>query len=312
MKKLLSLLFLTIILCSCTQGSPQDAERQPEVQPTWQEQYDLGVRFLSENNYAEAIIAFSAAIEIDPKQEDAYIGLADAYISSGDIESAISTLEKGLEAVDEAEKLQSKITEIQMSSESVSAPDNARKPIDGYPTTGRHDNDDGSYGIWEYDEYARITHTWFYRSDGPLWFEQIFEYHGTSRLRLSDTSYTYGDDNLTYYRQYDDLGRLITMTVIRDSSSGQHLREEHRYSYPSKSTAEIYIQVISDEVSLDATMTYSLHSSNAYVEVSGLSWSSTTSLKIRSVTEYDAGRYTLLYMTTFDESGIIIAESSGN
>lgn len=35
--------------------------------PTWQEQYDRGVRYLSKGNYEEAIIAFTAAIEIDPK-----------------------------------------------------------------------------------------------------------------------------------------------------------------------------------------------------------------------------------------------------
>ena len=48
---------------------------------TWQEQYDLGVRFLSEGNYEEAIIAFTAAIEIDPKQPEGYLGLADAYVA---------------------------------------------------------------------------------------------------------------------------------------------------------------------------------------------------------------------------------------
>lgn len=50
--------------------------------PTWQEQYDLGVRYLSEGNYKEAIIAFTAAIEIDPKQAPAYVGRADAYVGS--------------------------------------------------------------------------------------------------------------------------------------------------------------------------------------------------------------------------------------
>lgn len=55
---------------------------------TWQEQYDLGVRYLSEGNYEEAIIAFTAAIEIDPKNVDAYLSLADAYAATGDYKSA--------------------------------------------------------------------------------------------------------------------------------------------------------------------------------------------------------------------------------
>ena len=51
--------------------------------PTWQEQYDLGVRYLSEGNYEEAIIAFTAAIEIDSKRFEAYVGRGDAYAGSG-------------------------------------------------------------------------------------------------------------------------------------------------------------------------------------------------------------------------------------
>lgn len=53
---------------------------------TWQEQYDLGVRYLSEGNYEEAIIAFTAAIEIDPKQAPAYVGRGDTYIGLGQTE----------------------------------------------------------------------------------------------------------------------------------------------------------------------------------------------------------------------------------
>ncbi len=51
-----------------------------EKAPTWQEQYDLGVRYLEEGNYEEAVIAFTAAIEIDPKQAPAYAGRGDVYI----------------------------------------------------------------------------------------------------------------------------------------------------------------------------------------------------------------------------------------
>ena len=50
---------------------------------TWEEQYDLGIRYLSEGNYEEAIIAFTAAIEIDPKRAEAYVGRGDAYLGQG-------------------------------------------------------------------------------------------------------------------------------------------------------------------------------------------------------------------------------------
>ena len=64
----------------------------------WQTQYDLGVRYLSEGKYEEAILAFNAAIEIDPKNPDAYIKLAEAYEQTGDDEAALRTLQTGAEA----------------------------------------------------------------------------------------------------------------------------------------------------------------------------------------------------------------------
>lgn len=54
----------------------------------WQEQYDLGVRYLSEGNYEEAIITFAEVIKINPKCAEAYIGIADAYQAMGDLENA--------------------------------------------------------------------------------------------------------------------------------------------------------------------------------------------------------------------------------
>lgn len=93
MKKcVIAVLGIVILLCACGQNAP-----------TWQEQYDLGVRYLSEGNYEEAIIAFAAAIEIDPKQPDSYIGLADAYIGTGDYDMAIETIAQGREACGDME-----------------------------------------------------------------------------------------------------------------------------------------------------------------------------------------------------------------
>lgn len=63
MKKIIHLILSLILiagLCAC--GAK-----------TWQKQYDLGMRYLTEGSYEEAILAFTAAIEIDPKNADAYI-----------------------------------------------------------------------------------------------------------------------------------------------------------------------------------------------------------------------------------------------
>ena len=82
-------LILVLGLCACGQKAGA---------PTWQEQYDLGVKYLSEGNYEEAIVAFTAAIELDPKRPEAYRKAAEAYEAMGDYEAAAAILEQGFEA----------------------------------------------------------------------------------------------------------------------------------------------------------------------------------------------------------------------
>ena len=67
-------------------------------QPTWQQQYDLGMRYLTESNYEEAIMAFTKAIDIDPEHTDSYVYLIQAYLSSGNQEDAELVRASGYEA----------------------------------------------------------------------------------------------------------------------------------------------------------------------------------------------------------------------
>lgn len=90
---------LLLGLCAC-------GGIKAESSDSWQEQYDLGIRYLSEGNYEEAIIAFTAAIKIDPKRPEGYKKLAEAYVAVGDEESAREILEKGVAATGD-EDLQS-------------------------------------------------------------------------------------------------------------------------------------------------------------------------------------------------------------
>ena len=69
-----------------------------QKQPTWQEQYDLGMKYLTESNYEEAIMAFTAAIEMDPKQPDSYVYLTQTYLATGDVEKAETVRLQGYEA----------------------------------------------------------------------------------------------------------------------------------------------------------------------------------------------------------------------
>lgn len=104
---MLLIIAIGVFLCGCGALSPKRAD---DTTSTWQEQYDLGVRYLSEGNYEEAILAFSAAIEIDPMRSEAYIGLADAYVGQGEYDKALEIL--GAEAVSEQPEIKEKIDEI--------------------------------------------------------------------------------------------------------------------------------------------------------------------------------------------------------
>ena len=87
---MMACLFLALLLGLAACG------KSPEEK--WQEQYELGMKYVSEGNYEEAVLAFTAAIEIDPKSADAYLALADVYETQGDTESLQAILEQGLEA----------------------------------------------------------------------------------------------------------------------------------------------------------------------------------------------------------------------
>lgn len=90
MKRIFALLLALLVLAGCSAAAVD-----------WQEQYDLGIRYLSEQNYSEAILAFTAAIEVDPNRQELYIGRAQAYIASGETEenlaAALADYEKAKE-----------------------------------------------------------------------------------------------------------------------------------------------------------------------------------------------------------------------
>lgn len=73
MKRVLSMLFvLLFVFTGCS-------SMEQAMEPVWEVSYEVGSRYLSEGKYEEAILAFEAAIEIDPKASEAYLGLAEAY-----------------------------------------------------------------------------------------------------------------------------------------------------------------------------------------------------------------------------------------
>lgn len=77
-----------------------------------QEQLDLGTRYLEEMNYEEAVVAFNAALKIEPKSVDAYLGIVEVYIRTNEFDLALETAKEGYEVTGD-ERLKEKIDMIE-------------------------------------------------------------------------------------------------------------------------------------------------------------------------------------------------------
>ena len=223
MKKNLSLylVLFALLLCSCGQPSVGDASSgrsRQEEGPTWQEQYDLGVRYLSEGNYEEAILAFTAAIEIDPKRAEAYEGLADVYVALDDIESALEILRQGEEAIGDDTLFQSRVDELtsQMEATSESKPDQAQsesvpsEPAPAEPRVERESRANGSYRLRYYDEAGNITRDEYYDSEEILDAYWLFYYDAAGNVTRREYYYpdgTLGEYFLDYYNAVENVTR---------------------------------------------------------------------------------------------------------
>ena len=92
MKKWIGIIVIMAAVLAAA-GCSQSAGR------TAQEQLELGQKYLLEYNYEEAVIAFQKALKIEPKQMDAYLGLAKAYRKMDENELELSILEDAREVI---------------------------------------------------------------------------------------------------------------------------------------------------------------------------------------------------------------------
>ncbi len=102
-------------------------------------QIKLAEKYLTEMNYEQALIAYSEAIKIDPKCEQAYLAMADIYIKQGEAEKAIAILEEGqkniqtdamTEKIEEAKKQASSAGQSQQQSGQNDIVDPINQPLD--------------------------------------------------------------------------------------------------------------------------------------------------------------------------------------
>lgn len=180
---------------------------------TWQEQYDLGVRYLSEGNYEEAIIAFTVAIEINPKRAEAYERLADAYAALGDIENAVEILRQGIEAIGDNTLFQDYIDELTIGMERFpeSSSEPMPTPASSDPRVERQDTPDGGYFLYYYNAAGNMIRIESYRPDGTL---QSIHYYSEAGEALRTEFYNPDGTLHSYDLYYYDI-------------AGNWMREEH-------------------------------------------------------------------------------------
>lgn len=191
MKRILSLalsLCLVLGLCACGGSNGSSV-------PGWKEQYDLGVRYLTEGSYEEAILAFTAAIEIDPKQPDAYIGLAEVHVAQGDKDKASEVLTQAETVLGEHDALSA-----------------AWQNLLGMIGRERTENEDGSYSISYNDSDGNHYYGRYYAENDF----QVYGYDADDR-RIYER-YANEDQDHACWCDYDGTQVTVTVACYRDSA----------------------------------------------------------------------------------------------
>ena len=329
MKRIFALLLALLVLASCGAAAAD-----------WQEQYDLGIRYLSEQNYSEAILAFTAAIEVDPNRQELYIGRAQAYIASGeteenlaaaladyekakelgytdadlwlgmadiyirqgDYDKALEILQEGLEATGGDADIQAKIDELE--SGTVTDSEGKERKVSSYDGEGNL--------VWFY-EYRydpdgtpiEAFYQDFYRNaSGTIPIISAKDGKGYSQhiesVTVSDIDSDY-KNNITY-----DFRSVIAYTQITSSSndSGVNVRYEYTYLYDGTFYgARSYQSEISGENTINTNCILNEDNSIYHKRVTEIGPEG----KTLSSTEYD-GNDELLSKTTYeyDEQGKIL------
>ena len=198
MRKILIFLLAFAVFLSACASKPTQTEPAEEM-ATWQEQYDLGMRYLSEGNYEEAIIALMAAIEIEPKEASAYYQLAALYAINGDDSAALRILREGYTATGD-ESLNISLDELKGT---ISDVDETR---DGYTVSGTILDASEAFA----DEYQSLSQQ--YESAGFLAGQTIILFDNPVTIDDEGNRVTLDGAILAYSDVEGYIGRHVTIT----------------------------------------------------------------------------------------------------
>ncbi len=105
-RRVYSLVALTLLFALLLSGCGLGKDR------LWRVSYDLGNRYLSQGNYEAAILAFTAAIEIDPRRVEAYVSRAGTYTAVGNYSAARADYVQAAELAPENSAVQEALAEL--------------------------------------------------------------------------------------------------------------------------------------------------------------------------------------------------------
>ena len=201
----------------------------------------LAEHYMTELKYEEAIALYKEVLEIEPKSIEAYKGLFEAYIATGDEAKAQEILDraKGILTAEELARMQSTFEEKYRGAkdsgtgenENISASGKLTKELlydgDGtlidsteyiYGANGElakcvsYDYAGKVVGESEFDADGRKNSWWMtYYADGST-FKRVTLYDANRRL-LKQEDYTNGEIGYKAEYEYDDTGKYIKSTV---------------------------------------------------------------------------------------------------
>ena len=223
MKRITAIMVLAVLLLAGCAGQAM----------TWQEQYDLGMRYLNESNYEEAILAFTQAIEIDPKNVDGYLGRAEAYLGAGGEENRALAVADYLTAADicveqggseRAEEILNDAQETMGEEQEIS---DKLYEITGKRPNAKLENEyyaNGNLKVeYQYDENDLLVKEIYYIQDGSEVYYYTYEGHNENGMPTKCNHYYDDSGKPTGYdiREYDENGLLVKKNnYSTDGSTG--------------------------------------------------------------------------------------------
>lgn len=225
-------------------------------------QLELGQKYLDELDYEQAIVAYKAAIEIDPKCEEAYLALAEIYVEMGDYESAVDILNQGIEQTG-AKELSTYLYEFEESGDETAESGEETDEMQGEDPGDEHTQsggpweqviryENGGYLVKEYDASGNcIKRTWYnasgnidsvreydvnencmkricYNADGNIEYYYVYEYDMNGNC-MKGTCYNM-DGSIEYYNVYEyDVNGNLNAEVLCYNADGSFRIYEYYY-----------------------------------------------------------------------------------